>query len=401
MHRRTLLQGLAAAPLASAAWAEPAPKMAALNGTFHDLVDQAKLAGVVLLVAQKGKLLDLDAYGRLNAALPAPVQTDSIFRIASMTKPITGAAMMMLWEEGKWAFDDPVARHIPEFAGLKVKAPDGSLAAQKAPMTMRQLNSHTAGFDRLAGYDMRDLQSGDLQGMVDKLARLPLAFQPGEEWRYGPSVDLQGYIVQKLSGVPFDQFLQQRLFGPLGMKDTGFWVDPAKVPRTASIHGYLAGRIIPLTGQAVLRTSRPSFISGAGGLFSTAPDYWRFTQMILDGGQAGVRRYLKPETVRLMHANVLKPGVNVTLYSPDTRGLGFGVDFAIVMDQAAARTAQPQNAFYWGGAFGTWFWIDPDRQLIVIGMIQNLNGTIPTGPTPGCREISARAVYEALGKRAA
>ncbi|CAN5153569.1 serine hydrolase domain-containing protein [soil metagenome] len=413
--RRAVLQGLAAAPLAGLALpalaqtATVSPEsvgfssagIKALNDQFHALVDQQKLAGVVTLVARHGKVVNLDSYGKLNSAQPAPVAKDSIFRIASMTKPTIGTAMMMLWEEGKWKFDDPVAKHIPEFANLKVKAADGSLVDQKTPMLMKQLNSHSAGFDRSAGYSSANLQATDLQGMINTLAKLPLAYQPGAEWRYGPSVDIQGYVVQKLSGMSLDQFLQTRLFGPLGMKDTGFWVDASKVARCASVHIYTDGKITPQAATNNVRTSKPAFLSGSGGLSSTVPDYFSFAQMILNGGQAGGKRYLKADTVALMHTNVLNPGVNVTLYSPDTRGLGFGVDFAIVMDQKANKTSQAQNAFYWGGAFGTWFWIDPDNDVVVIGMIQNLNGSTPGTGTPLCREISAAATYAALTNKKA
>ncbi|MDB5453733.1 MAG: hypothetical protein JWO33_2311 [Caulobacteraceae bacterium] len=393
----TALPAFAQLPMASAQSLGFSPAgLKAMNDQFHALVDQQKLAGVVTLVARHGKIAHLDAYGRLDVSKPAPVQTDSIFRIASMTKPTIGAAMMMLWEEAKWKFDDPVAKHIPEFAGLKVKDAGGALVDQRSPVLMKQLVSHSAGFDRSAGYANAGLQASDLQGMIDKLAKLPLAFQPGAEWRYGPSVDIQGYVVQKLSGVPLDQFMATRLFTPLGMKDTGFWVDPAKVDRCAAIHVYKDGKVVPQSATNNVRTARPAFISGSGGLSSTAPDYIRFSQMILNGGQFGGRRYLKPETVKLMHTNVLNPGVNVTLYSPETRGLGFGVDFAIVQDQAANKTSQALNSFYWGGAFGTWFWIDPDHDMIVIGMIQNLNGSTPGAGTPPTREISAKAVAEAL-----
>jgi CubicO group peptidase (beta-lactamase class C family) len=263
-------------------------------------------------------------------------------------------------------------------------------------MLMKQLVSHSAGFDRSAGYANANLQESDLQGMINKLAELPLAFQPGADWRYGPSVDVQGYVVEKLSGRRLDQFMQSRLFGPLGMIDTGFYVDPSKAARCASVHVYKDGKVAPQAPTNNVRTSPPQFLSGSGGLSSTAPDYFKFTQMLLNGGQSGGKRYLKADTVKLMHTNVLNPGVNVTLYSPDTRGLGFGVDFAIVMDQAANHTSQAQNSFYWGGAFGTWFWIDPDHDLIVIGMIQNLSGSTPGAGTPPNREISAKAVAEAM-----
>jgi CubicO group peptidase (beta-lactamase class C family) len=375
--------------------------LAAFNRQFHALVDEGKLANVVTLIARHGQVVNLDAYGVLDvSAEPAqPARTDSIFRIASMTKPITGAAMMMLWEEGKWALDDPVAKHIPQFEGLKVRRRDGDPVAQARPMTMAQLMSHSAGFGRAAEYAEANLRGGDLQDMIDVLAKLPLSFQPGKDWRYGPSVDIQGYLVEQLSGHGLDEFFQQRLFGPLGMTDTGFWVDQSKGARVARIHKYDdAGQICAAGPSNIFNTSKPKFLAGGGGLVSKIEDYWRFAQMILNGGELEGRRYLKPETVALMHANVLEPGVNVTLYSPDARGLGFGMDFAIVQDPGAAKTSQGVQSFYWGGAFGTWFWIDPINDMIVVGMIQNVAGSTPDG-APLVREASARAAYAAMTDR--
>jgi CubicO group peptidase (beta-lactamase class C family) len=373
--------------------------LAALNAQTHALVDQRQLAGVVTLVARHGQVVSLDAYGVLDVSDPVPVRTDSIFRLASMTKPVIGVAMMMLWEEGRWAMDDPVAKHIPQFANLKVKRKDGEPVAQASAMTMRQLMSHSAGFGRAPDYADVKLRDGDLRDMIDALARLPLSFQPGTEWRYGPSVDIQGYVVEQLSGQGLDVFLQERLFGPLGMADTGFWVDPAKAARVSRIHKYVDGKIAAAGPGNVFNTSKPRLLSGGGGLVGTAPDYWRFAQMVLDGGVFEGRRYLKAETVKLMHTNVLAPGVEVTLYAPETVGLGFGMDFAIVQDPVAAKTSQGLESFYWGGAFGTWFWIDPVNDMTVIGMIQNVSGSTPGTGTPLMRELSAKAVYAAMTDR--
>jgi CubicO group peptidase (beta-lactamase class C family) len=376
--------------------------LAAFNRQFHALVDERKLANVVTLVARHGQIVNLDAYGVLDvsADTPASVRTDSIFRIASMTKPITGAAMMMLWEEGKWALNDPVAKHIPEFAGLKVKATDGAPVDQASPMTMAQLMSHSAGFGRAAEYEGANLRGGDLQDMIDVLAKLPLSFQPGKDWRYGPSVDIQGYLVEKFSGQGLDEFFEQRLFAPLGMTDTGFWVDASKGERVSRIHKYDDDGLIRAAGPSnIFNTAKPKFLAGGGGLVSKIEDYGRFAQMILNGGEFEGRRYLKAATVELMHANVLEPGVNVTLYSPDTVGLGFGMDFAIVQDPAAAKTSQGVESFYWGGAFGTWFWIDPVNDMIVVGMIQNVAGSQTAAGNPAVREQSARAVYAAMTDR--
>jgi CubicO group peptidase (beta-lactamase class C family) len=376
--------------------------LATFNRQFHALVDERKLANVVTLIARHGEVVNLDAYGVLDvsAATPAPARTDSIFRIASMTKPITGAAMMMLWEEGKWALDDPVAKHIPQFEGLKVRRKVGDPVPQASPMTMAQLMSHSAGFGRAAEYADANLRGGDLQDMIDVLAKLPLSFQPGKDWRYGPSVDIQGYLVEQLSGQGLDEFFEQRLFAPLGMTDTGFWVDASKSERVARIHKYDDdGQIRAAGPDNIFNTAKPKFLAGGGGLVSKVEDYWRFTQMILNGGAFEGRRYLKASTVELMHTNVLEPGVNVTLYSPETRGLGFGMDFAIVQDPAAAMTSQGIHSFYWGGAFGTWFWIDPVNDMIVIGMIQNVAGSQTAAGNPAVREQSAALVYAAMTDR--
>ena len=185
--------------------------LSALTRTMRGLVDDGKLAGVTTLVARHGRVVQFDAYGVRDLDSRAPVEKDTIFRIASMTKPIVGVAMMMLWEEGKWSLDDPVAKHIPEFAGLKVATPAGEVP-QAMPMTMRHLMSHTAGFDTTGGYEGKNItdRSQPLQAMIDKLAGLPLPVQPGTDWRYGPVVDIQGYVVEKLSGQTLDVFLKDR-----------------------------------------------------------------------------------------------------------------------------------------------------------------------------------------------
>ena len=372
----------------------------ALDGEMHALVDQPKLAGVVTLVARHGKVVHFDAYGAQDAVSKAPVKTDTIFRIASMTKPITGVAMMQLYEQGKWKLDDPVSKHIPAFAGLKVKAAGNATVAQAQPMTMAQLMSHTAGFDVSAGYEGANLSETDLQGMVDKLAKMPLASQPGTDWAYGPVVNIQGYIVEKLSGKSLDRYFQDNIFTPLGMKDTQFWADPSKVARISSVHTYdPAGKIVLASPPGRVQTTPPRFLAGSGGLYSTAEDYWRFAQALLNGGELDGRRILKPETVKLMRRDVLRPGVGLDLYGPVQQGVGFGMDFAVLRDPAAARSPQGVDSYWWGGAFGTWFWIDPTNDVVFVGMIQNLRGSVPGGGTPDVRGITPRVVYQALTDR--
>jgi len=370
--------------------------LSALDTQMHALVDGQKLAGVTTLVARHGKVVHVDTYGKASAATGQALQPDSLFRIASMTKPITGVAMMQLYEQGKWKLTDPVSKYIPEFANLKVKTASGGAEPQKSPMTMAQLMSHSAGFGVSAVYADAKLDATDLQGMIDKLKALPLETQPGTAWDYGPSVNIQGYIVEKLSGQSLDAYFAEHIFKPLGMVDTGFWVAADKAARVVAIHTYDAnGKIIVQPTQKVT-TAKPSFLAGSGGLMSTAADYWRFAQAVGNGGVLNGKRILKEETVKLMRTNVLQPGVKIDLYGPNQEGLGFGLDFAVVMDTKAANTPQGVNSFYWGGAFGTWFWIDPTNDLVFVGMIQNLNGSVPTGGTPLVRPMSVAATYKAL-----
>ena len=417
LTRRNLLAATAAAPLAGlglpALAAAPALPMSspaaagfdpdrlkALSADLQDLVDRGQLAGVTTLAARKGKVFHFETRGLADVETGAPARPDTIWRIASMTKPVIGVAMMQLWEKGLWRLDDPVARHIPEFAGLKVKAPDGALVPQASPMTMAQLMSHTAGFDVSAGYAEAGLRAGDLKEMIRRLAALPLACQPGTDWRYGPCVDIQGHVIERMSGERLDVYLQRHVLGPLKMIDTGFHVPPEKAARVARIHTYRDGRIVAGPPQSI-PVVPPVFLSGGGGLLSTASDYFRFAQALLSGGALDGARVLKPETVKRMRRSVLAPGVKVDLYGPSQEGVGFGLDFAVIQDPAAARTPQGRDTFYWGGAFGTWFWIDPTNDVVFVGMIQNVNGSVPGAGTPNVREITPRRLYAALKSPAA
>jgi CubicO group peptidase (beta-lactamase class C family) len=373
--------------------------LARLDDAMHALVDGQKLAGVTTLVARHGKVVHFDAYGKRDLDTGAPMQKDTIFRIASMTKPTIGVAMMMLWEQGKWKLGDRLDQHIPEFKGLKVKTKDGALEDLKTPATMAQIMSHTAGFGVNADYAPLRFGEGDLQGMIDKLSKLPLYSQPGTDWAYGPDVDIQGYLVQKLSGQPLDVFMQEHLFGPLGMADTGFWVAPAKAGRIARVNTYKDGKIVSAPPGGRDPTKKPSYLSGSGGLTSTTEDYWKFCNMVLAGGQSGGLRYIKADTVKLMRTSVLQPGVMVDLYGPNQPGIGFGLDFAVIEDPAKVPTAQGKDTFYWGGALGTWFWLDPTNDVVFVGMIQNVNGSVPGGGSPNVRVSTPQLTYAALTDR--
>jgi CubicO group peptidase (beta-lactamase class C family) len=372
----------------------------ALKAEMRALVDQQKLAGVTTLVARNGKVVHFDSYGKADLATGAELQPDNIFRIASMTKPVAGVAMMQLWEQGKWKLDDPVSKHIPEFANLQVKVAGGGTEPQRSPMTMAQLMSHTAGFGVSAVYANAGLTDSNLQGMIDKLAKLPLETQPGTAWDYGPVVNIQGYLIEKLSGQSLDVYFEENIFRPLGMVDTGFWMPEEKAARVVAVNTYAEGRITPANPANRVTTSKPAFLSASGGLMSTAEDYWRFSQALLNGGALNGERILREDTVKLMRTNVIAPSAKVDLYGPSQEGIGFGMDFAIVMDPQKAGTSQGLNTFYWGGAFGTWFWIDPTNDVVFVGMIQNVNGSTPTGGTPQVRAISQRLTYAALANPA-
>jgi CubicO group peptidase (beta-lactamase class C family) len=409
------------APVALAAAQLPAAKpenvgmsserLARLPEGMKELVDKGKLAGVVSMVSRHGKVVEFDATGKRDIATNAPMQKDSIFRIYSMSKPITGVAMMLLFEEGKWQLNDPVSKYIPEFAGLKVYATDANnnivMKDQVHQVTMRELMSHSGGFTYgiFSGSAVDKMQrdadvlniNNTLDEFIKRVAKLPLNSQPGTEWHYSISVDIQGYIVQKLSGMPFEKFLEQRIFKPLGMVDTAFYVPKDKLNRFAEYYTYdKDGKLLVCAIDGCLNhdfSKVPALSSGGGGLVSTATDYMRFCQMLLNGGQLDGVRLLSPLSVELMRSNVLAP--NVPILAP---GAGFGLDFAVYTDPVAAGGYYGKGTYWWGGAAGTWFWIDPVNDLIVLGMIQQISGTgaAAANGVPDVRALSHNLTYQAI-----
>jgi CubicO group peptidase (beta-lactamase class C family) len=378
-------------------------RLARLDAAMKKLVDDKQVADLVTLVERHGKVVDFNAHGVLDVRKPdVAAQKDSIFRIYSMSKPVTGVAMMMLYEEGKWQINDPVSRYIPEFARLKVytgKNEDGSpkLEDARRSMTMRELMTHTAGL----GYVLSAANPVDkmiidgnilnanapLQAMIDGLAKTPLLAQPGTRWSYSIAVDVQGYLVEKFSGMPFGEFARKRIFEPLGMKDTGFYVPKEKLGRLALVHTGAGANLAVDTNRpdpAVI----PLGPSGGGGLFSTAMDYARFCEMLLQGGQLNGVRVLAPRTVEMMRTNHVNPDPLKTMPA----GTGWGMDFQIVMDPAAAGEAVSEGTFTWFGIAGTWFWIDPVRDLAFVGMVQHQN----LGTTRPIHALSRSLVYQAI-----
>ncbi|HEX2558443.1 serine hydrolase domain-containing protein, partial [Phenylobacterium sp.] len=310
---------------------------------------------------------------------------------------------------------------IPEFKGLKVMTGTDAqgrpiLEDPKSPVTMRQLMSHTAGF----GYGLSDqhyvdqqfratgvLRANGLQEMVGKISTIPLMYHPGEKWSYSAAVDIQGYLVEKLSGKPFGQFLQERLFGPLKMVDTAFYVPAEKAGRLAEVYGFdrASGKLIaasqsPAGARAQDFTRPPQLESGGGGLVSTTSDYARFCQMILNGGELDGARVLSPASIELMRTNAIPEKVLVTSDGGGGSGIrfnehvGFGLDFMVVLDPRKAGSLEGEGTMSWGGAAGTWFWIDPTNDLFFVGMIQRMGGS-RTGTTP-LGSLSRTLVYQAL-----
>ncbi len=381
-----------------------------LHAAMQREVDQKALAGVVTLLARHHRVVEERAYGKKDVANGAPMTPDTIFRIFSMTKPVTSVAMMILYEEGKWRPSDPVSKYIPEFAHLKVfKGLDqnGKMILEDpvhAP-TMRELMSHTAGFtygifgtspvDKM--YRDEDvLQSQSLQDMIDKLAKTPLLYQPGTRWVYSVSVDIQGYLVEKLSGESLPDFMQHHIFGPLQMKDTGFYVPKEKQDRFATLYaGDKDGKMVP-SAPAGGYASLPKMASGGGGLVSTAQDYLRFAQMLLNHGELDGVRILAPASVALITSNHLAPSLMTGEFSigPETirPGMGYGYDCAVFTDPLEADEVVGKGTFFWLGAADTWFWVDPANDMIFIGMTQRMIGP----GQPNMEQLSRPTVYQAL-----
>jgi CubicO group peptidase (beta-lactamase class C family) len=386
-------------------------RLAKLDAAMKALVDGKKLAGMVTVLARHGKIVEERTYGYADVASQKAMQKDTIVRIYSMTKPITGIAMMMLYEEGKWKPSDPIARYIPEFRDLKVYSgvdKDGKPTLDKpghAP-TMGELMSHTAGFTYgLFGSTPVDkmyqeaqlLNAPSLQEFIDRVSKLPLVYQPGEGWVYSVSVDIQGYLVEKLSGKSFPDFLRERIFVPLGMKDTGFFVPAEKLDRVANIYqgDANASAVMPKDpgiGQP------PGMPSGGGGLYSTAGDYLRFAQMVLNGGELNGVRLVAPSSIELMRTNHVsdevknarKFGIGIYQMQP---GLGFGYDFAILEDPLKLGSTAGKGTFLWDGIAGTWFWIDPTNDVVFVGIVQRW---LLSPGTPDVESLSRALTYQAL-----
>ena len=369
-----------------------AKKLENLHKVMQATVDAHTLAGGITVVARHGKVVDYQTYGMRDAEAKVAMTKDTIFRVYSMSKPITGVGMMLLYEQGKWLPTDPIAKYLPEFAGVKVYAgtnADGTVkleAPEHAP-TIGELMTHTAGLTY--GYfgttpvdkmyrDAAPLQAKGCDEFVGKLAKLPLLYQPGKEWVYSVSMDVEGCLIERISGERFGEFLRKNLFEPLGMKDTGFVVPAEKIARLTQAYDSDAnGQMEVVRNAAAAReaaTKDPGFESGGGGLFSTAEDYLKFAEMLSHGGAFGGKRILSPATVKLMTTNHLRDELMTGQWSIGAMrmrpGFGYGYNGAVVTEPGMAQLPEGKGTYLWDGAAGTWFWVDPTNDVVVVGMIQ-------------------------------
>jgi CubicO group peptidase (beta-lactamase class C family) len=378
-------------------------------------VGPGRMPGVQFVLARKGEVVHQAVLGNRDVERGTPLTEDTVFRIYSMTKPVTSVALMMLVEEGLIALDDPVAKHIPAWKDLAVFSaglePGFLTTAPARPMQVVDLLRHTSGltygFQSRTNVDaayrklrVEEVYAGhDLEGFIGMLAKLPLEFSPGEAWNYSVATDVLGYLVQKIAGKPLDQLFAERIFEPLTMVDTGFHVREDQRSRfgacyNATPQGGLKLQDDPQTSPYL---APPPLLSGGGGLVSTAADYLRFANMLLNGGELDGARVLAPKTLRLMTSNHLPGGKDLTelsrsLFSESTNaGVGFGLGFAVVFDPPKTLIPCSVGEFYWGGAASTAFWVDPVEEVTAVFMTQLL----PSSSYPIRRELRT-LVYGAL-----
>lgn len=334
-------------------------------------VDEQRCSGGVALVARGNRIAHLNRFGYLDLESKQPMRDDAIFRIYSMTKPITSTAVLMLLEEGRFLLDWPVSHFIPQFADLKVRETDEAgneqLVDLKRPVSIHDLLTHTAGLTYDHVHPCID-DGQTLDTFIDRLCDTPLLGQPGEVWRYSEATDVLGRLVEVVADQPFDQFLADRIFKPLGMTDTGFFVPEDKRDRFASVYTDSDGQLVPATDlHAQTFHIKPSLPSGGGGLVSTTADYLRFASALLNGGQFDGTRLLGPKTVALMADNALPQG-----HPPlEINQRMFGLGVAVTTRPGEAHAICSPGEFGWGGAAGTNVWIDPAKQMITLIMVQH------------------------------
>ena len=380
----------------------------------RNYIDTGNFTGSLVGIYRKGRLVHDSTMGLMDRERKKPVEWDTVFRIFSMTKPVTSVALMMLFEKGLIQLDDPVYRYIPSFRKLEVyvSGVDGSFET-RAPdrsLTIKDLLSHQSGFtyDFLkeneidAAYSSRGIGSAtqkDLASLIDSLSDLPLLFSPGDRWNYSVSTDVCGHLVELISGQSLDTFFYENIFEPLGMSDTGFYVPAVDIPRFSANYLYNLNGLPKLLDDPLKSRfiKRPSFLSGGGGLVSTAEDYLSFCRMILGGGELNGNRILSRKTIDLMSANHLTGGVDLAEVASGRwsetsyQGMGFGLGFSVVKDPSMTLVPGSVGELAWGGMANTAFWIDPLEDMAVVFMTQ----LVPSGIYNIRRELRT-LVYSAI-----
>lgn len=350
-----------------------------ITSLFLNAVEDGRIAGTVNAVLRKGKIARFEALGKMDIGAGKAMGKDTLFRIFSMTKPITSTAVMILYEEGRLDLFDPVSKFIPEFADVRVYAEGKGRALRtvppERPVTIRHLLTHTAGLtygiwgdtpvDDL--YREKDFSAMDLEGLARELAGLPLLFQPGERWNYSYATDVLARVVEVVSGNSFDEFLEARIFRPLKMTDTGFFVPEAKLDRFATVYrpGEKGLEVLEASEDSRFSRGRPRLLSGGGGLVSTAGDYLRFCQMLLNGGELEGRRILGRKTVELMLRDHIGAKNN-----PAAAGFGFGLGFAVHRDPSVSGWIGSRGESSWSGLYYTHFFIDPTEDMAAVMLVQ-------------------------------
>lgn len=368
---------LALAPLALA---QSESRLLRIRSYIDAQVKDGPFPGIYAALQYRGQLAFSHSAGFSDLEAGTPMSDDTIFRMHSMTKAIACAALMSLYEEGKFLLDEPVAKYIPGFENTKVLSvesdPESKTVDLKRPITIHHLATHTSGLNNQKAYGQSKIFAGTLGEMAAKLPAVPLSHQPGEAWRYGQSIDAIGRLVEVISGVSFDRFLAERFFAPLQMRDTGFFVPTAKVKRLAVTYTLNDGN--RLVRQALPEPDRkPTYFSGGGGLYGTAVDFLRFYQMLANGGSLDGAQILSRATVDFMFRNHV-PAHLFPAGGPNGRvGYGFGIGGAVLRDAAEAETLSIDGEYTWGGAAGTYFWIDRKTQLVGIWCVQRPPFTQP------------------------
>jgi CubicO group peptidase (beta-lactamase class C family) len=407
-----------------------APEAVGMSGTrleriapvMQSYVDEQVVAGISTMISRRGRIVHAEQFGFRDREAGLPMTPDTIFRIYSMTKPIVSTALMMLHEEGLFQLDHPVAQYLPAFGSTKVLSEDGMLVDQVRPMQIRDVLSHTGGltYDFMADNPVAQMYreaklmhdpTRSLEAVIDELASIPLAFQPGTRWHYSVGIDVAARLVEVISGRPLGAFLSDRLFGPLGMVDTGFGVADTDLDRLSAMYGlpdlfgenYSAIQLVEaalggfnerIDVSATYPTNTPDvFVRGGIGLFSTTGDYMRFAQMLANDGELDGERLLSRKTLELMHTNHLAPQLlPYELLGGPVPGMGFGLGSRVVLDVAQTGGSGSVGEYGWAGAAKTYYWVDPVEDLVGVFMAQYMTGVLL--PDRDMRSLTYQAIID-------